>query len=436
MVVATESKGAVMAGIDDVLERLITDLGFRRRLREDPAAALAGYDLDEADLELLASQLDDGGGQAHAVEQRTSKSALFGLLAGLQEPSIADVDRPSAGRAVQAWVTVQNSSRDAPTELASGVGQDAPVADDLGTTGGIGDRTSSTAGETPSLRRHARLVDYGTDVEGADAGTGYAAEPDSIGEDEGSVPGRAGRRTGAWPSKWALPEVDRASDDVVAANDVDGAVRPGLTLDGADGDDVDQPGSPTPRLRRPAAPGKDPVSGLRSDEDSAIQPRQSSFEFLAQSSSDDAPPSPASGDEPDGPAADAPVKLGDIRDDTSSTASEPPASREGLRNLAKPLDHPGEGPATPKLQQSAVHGKDTAPEGHSDWIPLQAVGGEESAGGPVFEDVVVVREVDSVGEAHGTEATTGVGSDPAAGAEQAEAISRTSPDTFDPNQAD
>jgi hypothetical protein len=69
-----------MAGVDEVLERLITDLGFRRRLREDPAAALAGYDLDEADLELLASQLDDGGGQAHGVERRTSKAALFGLL--------------------------------------------------------------------------------------------------------------------------------------------------------------------------------------------------------------------------------------------------------------------------------------------------------------------------------------------------------------------
>lgn len=156
-----------MAGVDEVLERLITDLGFRRWLREDPAAALQGYDLDEADLELLASQLDDSGAQAHGVEQRTSKSALFGLLAGLQEPSAADIDRPSSGRIYQSWVTVQNSSRDVPSELVSEVEQGAPVADELGKTGDLRDGTSSTAGETQSPRRHARLVDYGEHVEGA-----------------------------------------------------------------------------------------------------------------------------------------------------------------------------------------------------------------------------------------------------------------------------
>jgi hypothetical protein len=69
-----------MAGLDEVLERLVTDPSFRQRLREDPAAALQGYDLAEADLELLAHQLDEQAGAGHDVEQRTSKSTLFGML--------------------------------------------------------------------------------------------------------------------------------------------------------------------------------------------------------------------------------------------------------------------------------------------------------------------------------------------------------------------
>ncbi|MCU1589949.1 MAG: hypothetical protein JWP11_1205 [Frankiales bacterium] len=72
-----------MADIDEVLERLVTDAAFRDRLGSDPAAALAAYDLSTDDLQLLASSLDDSEGQQHGVEQRTSKSAVVGLLASL-----------------------------------------------------------------------------------------------------------------------------------------------------------------------------------------------------------------------------------------------------------------------------------------------------------------------------------------------------------------
>lgn len=72
-----------MADIDTVLERLVTDAGFRTALSEDPAQALSGYDLGKDDLELLASSLDDGDTGQRGVEQRTSKSAVLGLLASL-----------------------------------------------------------------------------------------------------------------------------------------------------------------------------------------------------------------------------------------------------------------------------------------------------------------------------------------------------------------
>lgn len=72
-----------MADIDDVLERLIMEAPFRDRLAAEPAAALAGYDLSPADLALLANSIDDAGGMQRGVEQRTSKSAMVGLLASL-----------------------------------------------------------------------------------------------------------------------------------------------------------------------------------------------------------------------------------------------------------------------------------------------------------------------------------------------------------------
>jgi hypothetical protein len=66
--------------IDDVLERLVTDPEFRRHLSTDPRSALEGYDLDRSDLEVLSAQVTEGAGDTGKVEQRTSKSALAGLL--------------------------------------------------------------------------------------------------------------------------------------------------------------------------------------------------------------------------------------------------------------------------------------------------------------------------------------------------------------------
>lgn len=72
-----------MAGIDDVLERLVGDEAFRKALASNPAEALSGYQLTRADLELLATQFDDAPDAERAVEQRTSKSAMMSLLSSL-----------------------------------------------------------------------------------------------------------------------------------------------------------------------------------------------------------------------------------------------------------------------------------------------------------------------------------------------------------------
>lgn len=72
-----------MADIDTVLERLVTDQKFRKQLGKDAGKALSGYDLSAADLTMLAGSLDDGDSAQRGVEQRTSKSAVLGLLASL-----------------------------------------------------------------------------------------------------------------------------------------------------------------------------------------------------------------------------------------------------------------------------------------------------------------------------------------------------------------
>jgi hypothetical protein len=72
-----------MAGIDDVLERLVTDAEFARSLARDPAAALAGYDLTQDDVSLLSTQVSFDPGALSLVEERISKSSMFGLLTSI-----------------------------------------------------------------------------------------------------------------------------------------------------------------------------------------------------------------------------------------------------------------------------------------------------------------------------------------------------------------
>jgi hypothetical protein len=69
-----------MAGVDDVLERLLTDAGFAQLLAHDPRTALAGYELSDDDLTLLSSQVSFDRGTLSTVEDRVSKAGIFGLL--------------------------------------------------------------------------------------------------------------------------------------------------------------------------------------------------------------------------------------------------------------------------------------------------------------------------------------------------------------------
>ncbi len=76
-----------MSDFDTVLERLLTDPGFKGVLAADPASALRGYQLSPDELELLYAQVStDAGGQGR-VEERISKASLFGLFGSLMHDS-------------------------------------------------------------------------------------------------------------------------------------------------------------------------------------------------------------------------------------------------------------------------------------------------------------------------------------------------------------
>jgi hypothetical protein len=94
-----------MAGLDEVMERLLADEEFRRRLVADPAGALAGYTLDDSDREVLAATLTDDEGTPGAVERRTTQSSVAGLLSAFDGVLDAAGSAGSPDRAVP-WTAI------------------------------------------------------------------------------------------------------------------------------------------------------------------------------------------------------------------------------------------------------------------------------------------------------------------------------------------
>lgn len=75
--------------VNAVVQRAMDDPAFRRRLAEDPQAALAGFDLTPEE----RARFSAGGAKAERLEERISKSDLSAAVAaktsspGLRPPS-------------------------------------------------------------------------------------------------------------------------------------------------------------------------------------------------------------------------------------------------------------------------------------------------------------------------------------------------------------
>lgn len=69
-----------MSDFDKVLERLLVDPAFKAAMAADPDRALSGYKLAAEERELLGVPVATGAGVSHAVEDRTTKSGVIGLV--------------------------------------------------------------------------------------------------------------------------------------------------------------------------------------------------------------------------------------------------------------------------------------------------------------------------------------------------------------------
>jgi hypothetical protein len=69
-----------MSDFERVLERLLGDPAFKAALAADPDRALAGYALAPEERETLGLPVSTSAGVSHAVEERSSKSGVVGLV--------------------------------------------------------------------------------------------------------------------------------------------------------------------------------------------------------------------------------------------------------------------------------------------------------------------------------------------------------------------
>jgi hypothetical protein len=132
-----------MSDFDEVLERLVTDPVFQVALRADPEEALRGYRLEPEERELLDAQLDLGSGADHLVEDRISKSGLFGLVGPVVSGlGLGAAAGPPAGTPVFGELASRNGvlsgvSRDDPSDVVATLGETPPEGHGvLGTVGG------------------------------------------------------------------------------------------------------------------------------------------------------------------------------------------------------------------------------------------------------------------------------------------------------------
>ncbi|MBI2168797.1 MAG: hypothetical protein HYU28_04745 [Actinobacteria bacterium] len=143
-----------MPGLDDALERLVTDREFRSQLRTDPKGALAGYDLTASDLDMLAAQISDDEGGGGSVEARTSKAGFAGHFADLFD-----------GAPSNTWESQDASFLGVP-DGESVDGYDVDAGD--GDGDGDADQVTTTVEEF-DYNEAGRVIEHDTETESSDS---------------------------------------------------------------------------------------------------------------------------------------------------------------------------------------------------------------------------------------------------------------------------
>ncbi len=198
-----------MSDFDEVLELLLTDPSFPARLAADPAGALAGYDLDPDEAELLRQQVSsDAGAQSAVVEDRVTKSSTFGLFSSFGVGGLGDAPGPQAregfgsrGPELGAWSEFGTATGASAHAAVEGFGS----APDAWGTGGADMSARSGLGSAPGL-------DDGPDLDGLAAVAGFGDAPRSGLGDAGQARTGLGEREHLAPPKGYDNRVDADGD--------------------------------------------------------------------------------------------------------------------------------------------------------------------------------------------------------------------------------
>lgn len=134
-----------MAGIDEVLKRLVTDAEFRAALEADPAGALSGYMLYDEDLEVLASALTSDTGASAGVVERTGKITLAGLRAAFE--GVLDDQRPRGAAPDAPYVPARLAN---PEGGSNGIVLDEQAGTEHADSGGNPEFTLERGSDAPS----------------------------------------------------------------------------------------------------------------------------------------------------------------------------------------------------------------------------------------------------------------------------------------------
>ncbi len=220
-----------MSDFEALLERLINDPSFQVALAHNPDAALAGYTLDEEELELLNAQLVTGPGGDRHVEARTTKSGMAGLLGPVVAAlGVASGGPPSGGQSMGAAPATDTFGK-APKASESFGG----ASDDAGSGGG--------SGSSEAFGPAAGSDSLGPAPEGAPGASMGSAPPAEAADYRTSVDVDG---DGAWDRSRAFERADGGVDIHVDINR-DGVVdfvghdydRDGLVDDAEFDDDLD-----------------------------------------------------------------------------------------------------------------------------------------------------------------------------------------------------
>jgi hypothetical protein len=231
-----------MSDLDAVLERLVTDPAFVQELSHNPTTALAGYELSEEDLSTLSTQVSFDRGAVALVEERVSKSSMFGLLStmagglsglGGDTAGLGGPDTSPADVGVENPTTIGDPNLAPGDDLEQGFAVDAFHDSEEGPEelGGIGDPNVIDPNQTPGDEHGAVDAFMPSDVEeGPEESTGIGDPSQSPGDEHGAV------------DAFMPSDVEEGPEESVGFHEVEEQPAPDLAIH-----EVDQPAA-TPGL--------------------------------------------------------------------------------------------------------------------------------------------------------------------------------------------